>query len=330
MSYMLKIFAQNKKETEIDQKDQDIKVKEIIDNVKCFRYINEIVELNNQIEININNVLKEEGKMTYGLNGLLDGVEFTTDQTEQVSNYLNILARNSKETNNQVDKVISSIEGSLEEIENAKVDFLNLINHINNVSKVFDDFFKMFNQIQAQYNNIEKFAGIITGIADQTNLLALNAAIEAARVGEAGKGFSVVADEIKKLSVDTQTNTKIIMESLKNMTETMNLLNNKSSEGSKVVNQTVDIIEKSGSLLDNIAGSESGVYKHIEKVKKSQDENLIGINEISDNLNNLVEKSKKENQQLEELIFSIQKKADSYIYVLNDLRQINILEKEED
>lgn len=324
---MLKNFFQNKKESEVSSKDED---KEQINEISCFRYIREIIELNDEIENNFRAVLKEEGKMTYGLNSLLDGVEFTTDQTEQVSSNLNILADNSKETNNQVDKVILSIGNSLDEIEKAKSDFLNLINHINNASNVFDNFFKMFGEIQTQYNNIEKFASIITGIANQTNLLALNAAIEAARVGEAGKGFSVVADEIKKLSVDTQTNTKVIMESLKNMTATMNLLNNKSSEGLDVVNKTVDIIKKSGDLLDNISNAESSVYEYAEKVKKSQGENLVGINEINYNLNNIVEKSKKENQQLEELIFSIQKKADNYIYILNNLRQINILEKEKD
>jgi methyl-accepting chemotaxis protein len=317
----------NKKKSKNNEKTNN---EEIIKQENSSSYIKEIIELDAQIDINIKSILKEEGNMTYGLSQLLDGVEYTTGETEHVNEFLRTASENSMETNEQVDNVFDSLNKSLMEIEKGKEDFINLEKQINDVSKVFGELIELFKEVENQYNTIESFAGIITGIASQTNLLALNAAIEAARVGEAGKGFAVVANEIKKLSMDTQKNTKDIMESLKGMTSTINILNSKSVEGNEVVSKTMDIIKNTEVVLDNITSAESQVRKHVEVVRASQDHNITGINEISSNLTNLIEKSKNENKQFEKLILNIQQKASNYINILNYLNQIKILENETD
>ncbi|WPC39393.1 methyl-accepting chemotaxis protein [Clostridium sp. JS66] len=317
---MLKLNVRDKKQENkevIDMKQED--------SMQCFKYANEVNELTNEVDINIQDLLKKEGNITYGLNELLEGTEYTTNQTEKVNDYLDSLSQNSEKTTKLVDEVFVSLKDSLKEIDGAKNDFYDLINQVNSVSKVFEEFFKLFVELQSHYKNIEGFASIITNIANQTNLLSLNAAIEAARAGEAGKGFSVVANEIKKMSIDTQKNAKYIMEALKEMTETIQLINNKSNEGGKTISKTESIIKNSKDLLDNIINSESKVYKHVEVVKDSQEQNLGGIQQIASTLTNIVNKSKKENEELEELILDIQKKADSYMHILNGINQIKLL-----
>jgi len=293
-----------------------------------FAYTKETFDLTAQIQSNVDVLVKEEGTMTYGLDKLLKGTEYTTEQTEKVTEYLHNLSENSDKTKQLVDDVFASLDNSQKEIENARSEFGEVINQVGTVSHVFDEVVNLISDIQTHYNSIQEFATMITGIAAQTNLLSLNAAIEAARVGEAGKGFTVVANEIKKLSVDTQANAKDIMNSLKNLTISMDQLITKSNEGSGVITKTTKIIEGSSSILDKIIDAELIVHKDVEGVQDSQSNNLYDIKEISTNLSNLVDKSKAENQQLETIIYSIQKKADCYMHILNDLNQIKMLKNE--
>lgn len=295
---------------------------------KVFTYTKEIFDLTSQIQSNVDVLVKEEGTMTYGLDELLKGTEYTTEQTEKVTQYLHSLSQNSDDTKHLVEGVFVCLDNSQKEIESAKSEFGDVIHQVSSVSQVFDELLKLISDIQMHYNSIQGFATMITGIAKQTNLLSLNAAIEAARVGEAGKGFTVVASEIKKLSIDTQANAKDIMDSLKNLTTSMDQLITKSNEGSGVIIKTTEIIEGSASILDKIIDAELEVHKHVQGVQDSQSNNLHGIKEISTNLTNLVDKSKIENQQLETIIYSIQKKADCYMHIINNLNQIKILENE--
>ena len=295
---------------------------------KSVAYTKEIFEVASQIKNNVDDLVVEEGAMTYELDKLLKGSEYTTEQTEQVNEHLHNLSQNSDNTKHLVDGVFGSLNNSQKEIENAKSEFGELINQVSSISQVFDELLKLISDIQTHYNSIQGFATMITSIANQTNLLSLNASIEAARVGEAGRGFTVVATEIKKLSVNTQENAKDIMDSLKNLTTSMDELKTKSNEGFEVITKTTEIIESSSSILDKIIDSESVVYKHVQGVQDSQKNNLHDIKEISTNLTNLVDKSKDENQQLETIIYSIQKKADCYMHIINNLNQIKILEDE--
>lgn len=321
-------FMNNKSSSQISV-SEDNKAMYSPDGIKCFTYIEEVMELVAQINTNANLIVNEEGNITYGLDRLLKGVEYTTSQTESVNDFLQKLSKNSNRTEELLMGVFSSLDRSQSKIQNAKVDFDELIKQVQAVSLVFDQFIKLISNIQLQYNSIQDFANIITGIAAQTNLLSLNASIEAARAGEAGKGFSVVAEEIKKLSVDTQKNAKDIIDSLKTLTVSMDELSNKSNEGTSVIGQTTSLIEKSSSMLEDIMEAESEVSENVQEVNQSQKENLVGMKEIATNLNNLVDKSKTENQQLERIIYSIQKKADFYINMFNYLNQIKQLSEEE-
>ncbi len=295
---------------------------------KNLEYAEEIFELASQVQKNVDVLVKEEGNITYGLDEILKGSEITTEQTNRVNEHLKILSQNSDSTKQLVEGVFTSLDKSNMEIENAKNEFNELVNQVNSVSDVFEEFLELISDIQVHYTSIQGFASIINGIAGQTNLLSLNAAIEAARVGEAGKGFTVVANEIKKLSVDTQSNAKDIMDSLKNLTTSIDKLISKSNDGASVITKTTGVIQGSTSILDKIAEAETEVHKNLQGVQNSQRDNLQGIKEISANLVKLVDKSKYENKELEDIIYSIQKKADCYMNMLNCLNQIKILRGE--
>lgn len=250
------------KDTKIDDVriSEDNIVRYSKDGEECFIYMEEVIELVEQIKNNASLVVSEEGNITYGLGNLLKGVEYTTEQTEKVNDYLQMLSKNSDKTENLLIDVITSLNKSQNQIETAKLDFDELIKQVKIVSTVFDEFIKLISNIQVQYNSIQDFARIITGIAQQTNLLSLNASIEAARAGEAGKGFAVVADEIRKLAEQSNNFTNDIK-------TIINELKTKSQNAVDLMQETKYVVEEQATSVKETEGKFKGIAEAIDIIK---------------------------------------------------------------
>lgn len=315
---------------EIAQTDSNpIKDVSKVDSGKEFRYNNEVFYLLDEIEKKAKELLKQEGNITYGFRTFYQWEGTTTQQIHDVEDHLNVLSVSSSNTGKLVEDAFTGTKNSLKEIEKSKSDMENLYSHMNLVSDAFKEISNSFEQLKLQYDSISQFANVITDVANQTNLLSLNASIEAARVGEEGKGFAVVANEIKKLSTSTEERVKDILQALGSMTDIIDVVSNKSNEGNGVVVSTNKLIETSSDQLKKVEEAQNIVNQYMQQIKKAQVENQSEIQEIYSSLTSITEKSKRENEYLDELIFSVQVKAEYYLYILNHLNQIKILKESE-
>lgn len=150
----------------------------------------------------------------------------------------------------------------------------NIVNEaieaMNKVSSGLSNAASRIDSLSKQSEQISNIVNTITAIADQTNLLALNAAIEAARAGEQGRGFAVVADEVRQLAGRTSKSTAEIDEVVKENNQLSNEAVQSMQEIVKLAEQCMSLVHKTGDTINEISGSTRDMVGVISKMSNPE------------------------------------------------------------
>ena len=236
-------------------------------------------ESTNQITITIQQVAKGTAEQTAGVTKTAGGVEQMSrviegvargakEQTTAVNKASQVAARISQSINQVAANAHAVTRDSNEAARYSREGARTVKETITGMETIRGKVGLSAGKVEEMGKRSEEIGAIvetIEDIASQTNLLALNAAIEAARAGEQGKGFAVVADEVRKLAERSSLATKEIAGLIKGIQKTVNEAVSAMQESAREVESGVVRANSAGVVLDNILGAAESVYKQAEE-----------------------------------------------------------------
>ncbi|MBI2059473.1 MAG: methyl-accepting chemotaxis protein [Nitrospirae bacterium] len=244
---------------------------------------------------------------------ILQSTELVFSSTKQVSSVTEDIAKKADESASKVGQVATSAEEMsatvLEIARNAHDAALaadeakktavhgsdvvsETVTRMQEISAVVKESAQTVRRLGEKSEQIGKVVQVIDDIADQTNLLALNAAIEAARAGEQGRGFAVVADEVRKLAERTTRATKEIAETIRTIQMETSGAVDAMRRGVEKVDEGSTFATKAGEALSNILQGVEKVADMIGQIAASAEQQSAATEEISSNITDISKLSK--------------------------------------
>lgn len=162
------------------------------------------------------------------------------------------------------------------------------ISSINNLSVEVDNVAQAMDKLEQNTSSVSGVLDVIKGIAEQTNLLALNAAIEAARAGEQGRGFAVVADEVRALAQRTQESTEEIQQIIETVQSGASSAVAAMRDGQNQTSATVELAGEAGNSIRAITESISRIRDMNTQIATASEEQSYAAEEINKNVVNVV------------------------------------------
>ena len=209
-------------------------------------------------------------------------------QVEQAATATTEMSSTSQAVSSSAQQALSEIKNADKEADRVKGISSQNKATIEQLAREVDDASQVINKLHKDSASIGGILDVIRGIAEQTNLLALNAAIEAARAGEQGRGFAVVADEVRSLASKTQESTQEIQAMIESLQVGAEAAVSAMSKGKQQAESCVEQSDLANTALDSITAAVAQAHNVSEEISTAAHEQQQVSQEISERLESIV------------------------------------------
>lgn len=214
-------------------------------------------------------------------------IQLQSVETEQMAAAINEMAASVSEVSLNVTGAAAATRNADQEVENGNKTVKQTAAAIQNLADTLEGAARKVQTVSQQSSDIEKIVEVISSIAEQTNLLALNAAIEAARAGEHGRGFAVVADEVRSLASRTQTSTREISSMINALQGDSGSAAEVMEASRKLAQNTVEQTLASESALERIRSEVMSITDMSTQIAAAAEQQSRVAEEVNQNINRI-------------------------------------------
>ncbi|RJG40036.1 methyl-accepting chemotaxis protein [Motilimonas pumila] len=254
-------------------------------------FVAKIQQTITEVVISSNAVRAEMTNIQSITQGVAHGASNQQQESDAVATAVHQMSTTSETVSHNAETAANVSLEANNEASNAKQVITQTVESISNLSSELDGASKVINTLEQDVGNIASILDVIRGIADQTNLLALNAAIEAARAGEQGRGFAVVADEVRSLASKTQDSTGEIQTMIEKLQsgamQAVQVMESSQESGERTVEQA----SEAGHSLDAIVHSISTINDLNMQIATAAKEQSQVSQDVSNNVQRIADNS---------------------------------------
>ena len=239
------------------------------------------------------NLVTASVEMSEGANQTRIGMGELKKDTSDVDNALSRISSSLQAMHENAEQASNSAREADSEAKAGSLVVQDNQNSINTLADLVEEAATVIHQLESDSKNIGSILDVIRGIAEQTNLLALNAAIEAARAGEQGRGFAVVADEVRTLAGRTQQSTTEIQQMIERLQSGAGKAVTAMENGQNQAKESVGLAGKAGEALQRILKSVETISQMNAQIASAVEQQATETRAVDDKMNRINEVAEK-------------------------------------
>ncbi len=264
-------------------------------------FVKKIKHIITDISDNSNTLATSSEQLSSTTSELRQGADQQAQQVEQSATTMNEMSQTILDVAKNASEASDSAKEASEIASEGKRVVEASVESISNISRTIEISASTIDDLGESSKQIGEIITVIQDIADQTNLLALNAAIEAARAGEQGRGFAVVADEVRKLAERTGTATGEISGMINKIQKDIDVSVKSIDEGKAQVEEGVNLSGKAKESLEKIVATSDKCLDMVQMIATATEEQSSAIEEVSSTMENISEGSKASQQSVSQI-----------------------------